>query len=165
MVFDLAIQDRLRDGRIVHLGVSVTTEADEIDDDVGAELVAVLQRHAADAHHRIGIFAIHVEDRNRQPLRQVGREASGVGIARIGGEADQIVDDDVDGAANGVAAQIGKVQRLGGDALPGECGVAVHQDRQNLASYRRVPGASAWRERGRARPDRPLPGGSGFETR
>ena len=50
----------------------------------------------------------------------------------IRGEAEQVVDDDVDGAANRVAAQIGKVQRLRGDSLPREGRVAMHQDGQYL---------------------------------
>ncbi len=80
MVFDLAITDRLRDGRVVDLGMAVTAEADEIDHDVGAKLVAELHRHAAHAHHGIGIFAVHVEDGNGQALRQIRREAAGVGF-------------------------------------------------------------------------------------
>ena len=84
VVFDLAIANRLRDGRVVDFGVAVTAEADEIDHHVGAELVAELHRHAAHAHHRIGIFAVNVEDRDRQALGQIGREAAGVVFARIG---------------------------------------------------------------------------------
>ena len=74
-VLDLAVEDRLRDGRVVDFGVAVTAETDEVDDDVGAELVAVLERHAADAHHGVGIFAVDVEDGNRQALREVGRRS------------------------------------------------------------------------------------------
>ncbi len=47
-------------------------------------------------------------------------------------EANQIVGDDVDRPAHGVARQIGIVQCLRHDALPGKCRVPVHQQRQIL---------------------------------
>ena len=50
----------------------------------------------------------------------------------VGGEADQIVHDDVNGAAGGVAREVGVVHGLGGNALTGECGVAVDQQRQKF---------------------------------
>ena len=120
---------------------------------------------AADAHDSVGIFGVHVEDGNRQALRDVGREARRVRFARHGGEADQIVDDDVDGAADGVSLEVGEIQRFGPDALAGEGGVAMHDDRNDLSaclpSPRRVCLARA----------RPMATGStasrwlGFETR
>ena len=82
----------------------MTPEPDQVDHDVGTKLVAILQRHSPDTHHGIGVFTVHVEDRDRQALGQVGREAAGIGIAGIGGESDQVVDDDVNRAADGVAA-------------------------------------------------------------
>ncbi len=60
----------------------MATETDEIDHHVGAEVVAILERHAAGAHHRIGIFAVDVKDRNRQTLGKIGGEAAGIGIGR-----------------------------------------------------------------------------------
>ena len=52
-------------------------------------------------------------------------------VLRGGGEADLVVDDDVDRAAGAVAAQLGQVQRLGDHALAGERGVAVDEQRQH----------------------------------
>ena len=46
MLFDLPIQQRLRDGGIVNLGVSVAAVADQVDHHVAAELVAILESHA-----------------------------------------------------------------------------------------------------------------------
>ena len=88
MIFDLAIQDRLGDGGIVDFGVTVAAKADQVNQHVAAELVAIFQRHAAGAHHRIGVLAVDVKDRNRQPLGQIGGEAAGIGIAGIGGKSD-----------------------------------------------------------------------------
>src|SRR5664280_3425578 len=92
--------------------MAVATKADEINHHVRSEVVAILECHAADAYHRIGILAIDMEDRNRQPLGKVGGEAAGIGIARVGGEADEIVDDDMDRAADHVTPQVGEVQGL-----------------------------------------------------
>ncbi len=61
-------------------------------------------------------------------------EARGVGFAWKGGEAKQVVDDDLDGAADVVAVQGGEVERLGGDALAGEGGVAVDDHGHDLAA-------------------------------
>ena len=43
MVLDLAVKQRLRDRRIVHLAVSVAPEADQIHNYVGAKSVAIFQ--------------------------------------------------------------------------------------------------------------------------
>ena len=42
----------------------------------------------------------------------------------------KIVDDDVNGAADGVAGKVGVIHGLGEDALSGESGVAVDQERE-----------------------------------
>ena len=53
---------------------------------------------------------------------------------RRGGEADLVVDDDVDGAAGPVAAQAREAEALGDHALAGEGRVAVQQDRHHLGA-------------------------------
>ena len=86
------------------------------------------------------------------------RSAGGM-LFRAGGEADQVVDDDVHRAADRVAGEVGVVQRLGENALAGEGGVAVHHDRKLLLASAFAADGPAWRACGRRRPDRPLPGG------
>ena len=76
------------------------------------------------------------------------------------GEADLVVDDEVDRAAGGVAVELREVQRLGDHALSGERRVAVDQDRDDALALRCRRGGPAWRGRCLRRPDRPLPGGS-----
>ncbi len=71
-----------------------------------------------------------MEDGNRLAARDAGGEARGVLFGVAGGEAEKIVDDDVDGAADGVAGEVGVVHGLGEDALSGECGVAVDEERK-----------------------------------
>ena len=47
---------------------------DEIDDDVGAEFVAEFGGQSRDPYHRIYIFRVDVENRDRLAARDTGRE-------------------------------------------------------------------------------------------
>ena len=82
-----------------------------------------------DVDARLGVLAVDVEDRHLDHLGDVGAVPRRAGVARVGGEADLVVDDDVDRAAGPVAGELQQVQRLGHEALAGERGVAVDQDR------------------------------------
>src|SRR4030095_1943642 len=97
------------------------------DDDVGAEGVALLEGDAADAYNGVDVLGVDVEDGNRLAAGEVGGEALGVLVAIVRGEADEVVDDDVDRATDGVAGKVGEVHGLGEDALSGESGVAVDE--------------------------------------
>ena len=126
------VRQRLRDRGIVDFTVAVPAVADDVDHNVAAEFRAILRGEPSDAHHGVGIFRVHVKHRNALPLGDVRCEARGMLLHRRRGKADEIVDDDVDRAADGVALQIGEVQCLGPDTLPGKCRVAMHDDRPNL---------------------------------
>ena len=130
MLFDPFVEQRLRDGGIVHFAVPVATIADHIDHHISAELVAIFHRHASHAHHRIHILAIHVKNRNGLPPRNARRKPRRVFFAVIRGEAQQIVRNHVNRAAHGVARKVGVVHGLGQNSLPGKRGIAVHQQRQ-----------------------------------
>ena len=132
MLFNLFVEERLSDGGIVDFAVAVATVADQIDDDIGAELVAVFNCEASDANHRVHIFSIDVEDGDRLAARDAGREARGMLFGVAGGESQQIVDHNVYGAADGVAGKIGVIHGLGKNALTGERSVAVNQQWQIL---------------------------------
>ncbi len=110
--------------------MAVAAVADEIDNHVRAELVAVLSGEAGDADDGVDVFAVDVEDGNRLAARDAGGEAGGVLFGVAGGKAEEIVDDDVDGAADSVAGKVGVVHGLGEDALSGERGVAVDEERE-----------------------------------
>ena len=130
MLFDLLIEQRLGDGRVVDFAVAVAAIADEIDDDVGAELVAVFGGEAGDADDGVNVFAVDVKDGNRLAASDAGGEACGVFFGVAGGEAEKIVNDHVNRAADGVSGKVGVVHGLGEDALSGECGVAVNEERK-----------------------------------
>ena len=127
------------------------------------EAHAELGRHAGAEHHRLGVVAVDVQDRRLDRFRHVGAIEAGIGVRRHGGEADLVVDDDMHRAAGAVADELAHRQRLVHQALAGERGVAVHQDRHHraraAACRRPCPGARA---PCRPPPDRPLPGATGW---
>src|SRR6202042_2619760 len=97
---------------------------------IRAESIAIVQSDASNTDHRIYIFAIHVKDGDRLASSQLRRKSRRMRFAGYGGEADQIVGDDVYRSAHGVAGQIGKVQRFGNDTLSGKSGITVYQQRK-----------------------------------
>ena len=105
MVFDFLVEQGLGDGGIVDFAVTVAAVADEVDDDVGAEVVAVFGGEAGDADDSIHVFAVDVEDGDGLAAGDAGGEAGGVFFEIAGGEAEKIVDDDVNGAADGEAGR------------------------------------------------------------
>ena len=132
VVLDARVHDRLRVARLVGLVVAPAPVADEVDHHVLLELLAVLEREARDVGDRLRVVAVHVQRRRVDHLGDVGRVG---GAARVLGqrrEADLVVDDHVDRAAGAVAVEPREVHRLGHDALAGEGGVAVEQQRQHV---------------------------------
>ena len=77
------------------------------------------------------IVAVHVEDRRLDHLRHVGRIGRGAREARIGGEADLVVDDEVDRAAGAVTRGAREPEALRHHALAGEGRVAVDEQRHH----------------------------------
>src|SRR5271165_3564585 len=112
--------------------MTVPPKADQIHDHISTEIVAILDCHAACTHHGIGIFAIDVEDRDGQTLRQVRRKTAGISVTWISREPDEIIDNDVDRSPDVVAAKSSHVQRLGRDTLSRESRISMHQDGQHF---------------------------------
>ena len=127
---DLRDHQRLRVRRLVLLVVPEAAVADEIDDDVVAELLPVGEREAHRRDRRFGVVRVHVDDRDVEALGEVARVARGAALVRVRGEADLVVRDQVERAAGRVAVEARQVERLRDDALTGERRVAVDQDRQ-----------------------------------
>ncbi len=75
MGFDLLVEQGLGDRRIVDLAVAVAAIADEVDDHVGLESVAVVDRERGRAHHRVRVLAVDVKDGDGQALGDVRSEA------------------------------------------------------------------------------------------
>jgi len=145
---DLLVEDRLGEGGLVGLVVAVAPVAIHVDEHVAVELLrGTSSGELGDHADGLGIVAVHVEDRGLDHLGDVGAVARRAGVAGIGGEADLVVDDEVDGAARAVAGELREVEGLGDDALAGEGGVAVDEERAGpwtrLACRRRM----RWRAR------------------
>ncbi len=58
-------------------------------------------------HHGFGVVAVDVEDRGLDHQRHVGRIGRRAAVLRAGGEADLVVDDEVDGPA-GASSRAGR---------------------------------------------------------
>src|SRR5271154_143533 len=134
MLFDAGVKKRLSDGGVVDFAVAVAAIADEVDDHVGIKLGTIFGSNASNANHGIGIFGVDVEDGNALALGDIGSEASGMFLTGAGGETDEIVDDDVNRAADGVGEEIGEIEGFGKNSLPGEGGVTVHNDGPDLVA-------------------------------
>ena len=128
---DLLVHQRLGERGLVAFVVAVPPVAEHVDHDRLVELLPELDRDLGGEHHRFRIVAVHMEDRRVDHLRHVRRIGRGARIARIGGEADLVVDDEMDRAAGAIALEVRQREAFGHHALPREGGVAVHQQRQN----------------------------------
>jgi len=122
---DLAVKDGQGEGGLVGFVVTITAVAHHVDDHVALELLAEFERESGDIADGLGIVAVHVEDGRLDHLGDVGAIAAGAGFSGVGGEADLVVDDEVDGAAGAVARKLGKVEHLRDDTLAGKRGIAM----------------------------------------
>ena len=126
---DLRVHLGLGVGGLVGLVVAEAPVADQVDQDVVAELLAEGEGEAHGADARRHVVGVDVDDRDVEALGEVRGPARRSGVVRIGREADLVVHDDVDRAAHLVAVEGLEVERLGDHALRREGGVAVDHDR------------------------------------
>ncbi len=123
----------LRRGRFIGLVVAVAAVADQIDHHVAAELFAEIVGEAGDGNHRFRIITVHMQHRRVDHLGQVGAVHRGTGVLRIGGgEADLVVDHDVQAAADLETAGLRHVEQLHVHALAGQRSVAMDQHGHRL---------------------------------
>src|SRR5580704_8123929 len=132
MVLDPLVENRLRDGGIVDFAVTMAAINDNVHHYIAPKCRAILRRELSDAHDRVGIFRVHMKDGNALAFGYVRSKTGGMLLPWLRGEADEIVNDDVDRAADGVGLQVLEIKRFRQDALPGKRGVAVHDDRPDL---------------------------------
>ena len=108
--------------------MAVAAVAHEVDDGVLLEALAEADGEPRGLHGGLGVVAVHVEDGGQDDLGDVARVAREAVRPGRRGEPDLVVDDDVDGAADVVAGQLGEAERLRDDALAVERRVAVQED-------------------------------------
>mmetsp|Transcript_48628 Transcript_48628/g.103706 ORF Transcript_48628/g.103706 Transcript_48628/m.103706 type:complete len:521 (-) Transcript_48628:1040-2602(-) len=134
LLLDRCVHLWLREHRVVDLVVPVLAVAHDIDHDVALEAVPPLCSESADASDGVDVVAVDVEDGCLDGLCHVSAVGRGAGRARVGGEADLIVDDEVDRAARRVAVQVGETHRLEDHPLPRKGRVAVDEYRHRLVA-------------------------------
>ena len=128
---DFPVEERLREGGLVGLVVAVLAIAIHVDHDVAGPLGAEGEGELRDHTDGLGVVTVDVKNRGLDHLRDVGAVARGAGVAGLGGEADLVIDDKVEGAAGLVAGELGELECLGDDALTGERRVTVDEERED----------------------------------
>ena len=134
------VQLRLREEWFVRLVVSPAAIANQIDQHVLGERVAIRHREPHRDETGFRVVGVHVQHRHFESLGRIARVSRGACVDWIGGEAHLIVHDQVHRPTHVIATQARKVERLRHHAFAGECGVAVNAQRQRHAHV-----ASAWR--------------------
>ena len=134
MILDLRVHDGLGHGGVVAFVVAEAAIAEHVDHHVLAELLAVFRGDLGGVDHRLRVVAVGVEDRRLDHQGRVRRIGARARIARAGGEADLVVDDEVQRPAGAVALQPHQGEAFGDDPLAGEGRVAVHQQRHHVAA-------------------------------
>ena len=128
---DRLVHQRLGERGLVALVVAVPAIAEHVDDHRLLEFLPEFGCDLGGENHRFRVVAVDVKDRRLDHLGDVGRIGRRSRIARIGGEADLVVDDEMQRAAGAVAAQSGKPETLGDYALTGERRVAMNEQRHH----------------------------------
>ena len=153
---DLLVHQRLGEGRLVAFVVAEAAIAEHVDDDRLCEFLPEFGRDLGREHHRFRIVAVDVEDRRLDHLRDIGRIRRGARIARIGGEADLVVDDEMQASrrCGSPSARTGRSipPPRPGRRRPRRRGSAAASPWCGLPASRRA--GPAWRAPCRARPDR-----------
>ncbi len=131
LLFDQVVHQRLREARIVALVVTAASVADDIDDDVLGEPLAVIEGQLRHPCHRLRVVPVDVEDRGLDHFGDVGAVEGRPRLDGCGGETDLVVDDQVDRAAGLVAAQLAHLHGFVHHTLAREGRIAVHQHRHH----------------------------------
>mmetsp|Transcript_83038 Transcript_83038/g.243474 ORF Transcript_83038/g.243474 Transcript_83038/m.243474 type:complete len:264 (+) Transcript_83038:1193-1984(+) len=97
---DRLVQQRLGEVWVVALVVSKAPVADDVKDHILAPLLPPLSSYLERANHCNRVIPVDVEDWHSECFAQIGAVLRGAGIAWVCREADLVVHDNVNGAAN-----------------------------------------------------------------
>ena len=162
VALDLRVHEGLGVAGLVPLVVAPAPVADEVDDHVLLEALAVLEGEPRHVDHGLGVVGVHVEGGSVDHLGHVGAVGRAARVLGQRGEADLVVHHDMDRPSGVVPGEAGEVQGLRHDPLPGERRVAVHED----GDHARAVGGRRARPAGPAPSPPPpgprTPGGSGW---
>ena len=134
MILDHPVHQRLGECRLVAFVMAEAAIADHVQHHILVEQLAEFGGDAGCMHHGFRIVAIHMEDRRLHHQRHIGAIGRGARIDRRGGEADLVVDDEMNGAAGAEALGPGRGEAFRNDALARESGIAMDQQRQHAGA-------------------------------
>ena len=132
---DCSVHQRLGETRLVAFIVAEAAVAPHVDDDVAIELLTKLDRQLAAEGHRFRVVAVDVEDRRLNRLGDVRGIGRGARELRRGGEADLIIDHEMERSAGAVAGKTREAETLGDNPLARKRRVTVKQDREDPVAF------------------------------
>ena len=135
---DLLVHQRLRERWLVALVVAEAAITEHVDDDRLLELLPELGCDLGDVDDRFRVVAVDVEDRRFDHQSDVGAVRRRARVARVGGEADLVVDHEVDRTARAVTLEARQPETLGHNALTGKRRVAVNEQRHHRGAIVRL---------------------------
>ena len=91
MLGDDLVHQRLRERRLVGLVVAVPAIADEVDEEILIEPLAIRDAQPHGLEARLRVVGVDVDDRNLEALREIARVVRRARVDRIGREADLVV--------------------------------------------------------------------------
>src|SRR5262249_60335042 len=101
-LFDGTIEHRLSKGRLIAFVVSEPPITIHVDDHIALEFVAKIEGEPNHLSNRLGILAVNMENRNLEHLVHSRGEDAGSCVGRRSGKTDLVINDDVQGSADGV---------------------------------------------------------------
>ena len=103
---DDGVHPRLGVAGVVPFVVAVSPVAHQVDDDVLVEFLAEPEGEAGGPQARLGVVAVHMEDRRLHHLGDIGRVQRRTGRLGGGREPQLVVDHHVDGAPGAITGQL-----------------------------------------------------------
>ena len=101
LVLDDFVHPRLRETWLIRLVVSLLSIADDINDDIGLELLSPISSELMDESDSFSVITIDVEDRTIVSLANVCSIWRGSCETRISSETNLIVDNNMDRSSSG----------------------------------------------------------------
>jgi len=133
MFLDPLIHQGLGDGWFIGLIMAMAAIAHQVHYHILVEAHAELQGQPGGKQDHLWVIAIDVEDGGCHHLGHVGGVAARAHVPRVaGGEADLIVDDDMDRTAHGKASGARHVEAFRDHALACHGGIPMDQDGKHM---------------------------------
>src|SRR5581483_12309695 len=103
MMMNDVVKIRLREDRLVAFVMAVPAIAIHVNDDVAMELLPELERDLCNPRDRERIVAVYMENRCLDHLRDIARVARRTRVCGQRGEADLVINDNMNSSAGFIA--------------------------------------------------------------